>query len=108
MRNSIDVSSILSSDDLADYDIISEGPRSLESSIADLGHLERHGADIYEPPASQVAREKLFTPSLSAEDIQAHVQRALVSHGINLLFADDSQRIVKVYVDGTFDKFNAG
>ncbi len=107
MRNSLDVSSVLSSDDLADYDVISEGHRSLESSIADLGLVDKPAEDIYEPPASQAARERLFTPSLSADDIQAHVQRA-VANGNGLMLRDNGQRIVKVYVDGTFDRFNAG
>lgn len=105
MRNSIDISSVLSSDDLADYDIISEGHRSLDSSIADLGLMDR---DIHEPPPSQAARDKFFTPSLSADDIQAHVQRAVGANGINLMLREDSPRTVKVYVDGKFDTFNAG
>jgi len=108
MRRSLDVSSVLSNDDLADYDIISDGPRSLESSIADLSHVDRPAADIREPPSSQAAREKFDTVVLSADDIQAYVLRAAPSTVEHFeRSADGDHRTVRVYVDGVFDPFQA-
>ena len=100
----MDVSSVLSSDDLADYDIISDGHRSLESSIADLGLGERVNPELHEPPPSQAAIEQFGTPSLSAEEIRANVRRTLQANGAHVV--DD--RIVRIYVDGRFDPMNAG
>ncbi|KAI0792086.1 hypothetical protein C8Q75DRAFT_618955 [Abortiporus biennis] len=111
LRRSIDASSVLSIDDLADYDIISsDGQRSLESSIADLGHVERTAADIYEPPPSQEAREKFVTPGFSIDDIQTYVQKTIGANDISLrrMEGSDDHRTVRVYVDGIFDPFHAG
>ena len=41
MRRSIDSASVLSNDDMSEYDIISDGQQSLESSIADLGLVDK-------------------------------------------------------------------
>ncbi|KAI0073265.1 hypothetical protein K474DRAFT_1666816 [Panus rudis PR-1116 ss-1] len=90
----------MASDDLADYDVISDGTRSLESSIADLGLAERR--EIYEPPPSQTAKEKFITPALTATDIQAYVQKALEASGHPI----GQSRVVRVYVDGIFDGLN--
>ncbi|KZT27876.1 Nucleotidylyl transferase [Neolentinus lepideus HHB14362 ss-1] len=95
----------VTSDDL-DYDIISNGPRSLESSIDDLGHVDTH--DIPEPPPTEAAREKLKTVSLTAEDIQAYVQRALGASPIGQQRGDVDRRMMRVYVDGVYDGFHAG
>ena len=101
MRRSIDASSVFSNDDYAEYDFVSEGHRSLESSIADLGLGEERVVEITEPPPSQTAKAVFGTPSLSAEDIQAYVQKALGSEA-------QLNKIVRIYADGLFDPFNAG
>ena len=101
MRRSIDVSSVFSNDDFTEYDFVSEGQRSLESSIADLGLGDESGSQIREPPASEVAQKTFYTPSLTAEDIQSYVQKAI---GLE----SKSDKAVRVYVDGFFDPFNAG
>ena len=75
MRRSLDALSVLSADDLADYDVISDGPRSMESSIADLGAPPRFAGS--EPAPLPSAREKFDTVTLTAEAIQAYVQRSL-------------------------------
>ncbi|KZT10093.1 uncharacterized protein LAESUDRAFT_722245 [Laetiporus sulphureus 93-53] len=106
MRRSVDVSSMLSTDDLADYDIISEGHRSLESSIADLGHVESSAA-IREPSPSRAARERFDTVGLSASEIQAHVQKAVPSAAVAWRTSEGEPRTVRVYVDGIFDPFQA-
>lgn len=106
MRRSLDASSVFS-DDLAEYDIISDGHRSLDSSIADLGLVDGlfAGRQPTEPPPSQAARELFSTPSLSAEDIRSNVRRALQANGGHVV---EDDRIVRVYVDGRFDPMNAG
>ena len=107
MRRSFDASSMLSSDDLADYDIISEGQRSLESSIADLGLVDRVAPEVREPPPSQGAQERFGTPTLTPEDIQAYVRRNLAGGGWREI-NDDVRKVVRVYVDGPFDPMNVG
>lgn len=92
MRRSTDALSVLSTDDLADYDVISDGPRSMESSIADLGQAPKYAGG--EPAPLPAAREKFDTVGLTAEDIQAHVQRSLG--------AQPDARTWRVYVDGVF------
>lgn len=109
MMRSIDAVSTLSSDDLADYDIISDsGIRSLESSIADLGFQDRPLAsgEPSEPPPSQKARTTFGTPGFSAEDIQSYVERALGSSGSGTIRGNALAKPVRVYVDGLFDGFN--
>lgn len=98
MRRSLDALSVLSTDDLADYDVISDGPRSLESSIADLGPPLRFAGG--EPAPLPSAREKFDTVALTAEEIQAYVQRSL-----NASLAGgrgDDARTWRIYVDGVF------
>ena len=102
LRRSIDASSVFSNDDYAEYDFVSEGHRSLESSIADLSLGEDRTADITEPPPSQTAKAVFGTPSLSAEDIQAYIQNVLGSE------LKPHSKTVRVYVDGLFDPLNAG
>lgn len=98
MRRSLDVLSVLSTDDLADYDVISDGPRSLESSIADLGPLP--GPTGKEPAPLPSAREKFDTVALTTEEIQAYVQCSL-SMSLAGGRGDDT-RTWRVYVDGVF------
>ncbi|KAI1796618.1 hypothetical protein LXA43DRAFT_566809 [Ganoderma leucocontextum] len=98
MRRSLDALSVLSADDLADYDVISDGPRSMESSIADLGTPPRFAGG--EPAPLPSARERFDTVTLTAEEIQAYVQRSL-----NASLAGgrgDDARTWRVYVDGVF------
>ncbi|KAI8996546.1 hypothetical protein BD414DRAFT_478352 [Trametes punicea] len=97
MRRSLDALSVLSTDDLADYDVISDGPRSLESSIADLGQAPKFAGG--EPAPLPSAREKFDTVGLTAEDIQAYVQRSL---GASWGARADEPRTWRVYVDGVF------
>ncbi|KAF9266868.1 hypothetical protein L218DRAFT_921588 [Marasmius fiardii PR-910] len=101
------------SDELSDYDVISDpGHRSLESSVADI--LLSSPTEIQEPAPSEQARSKFPTTKLSAQDIQNNVRS---NSGIFLptrtgtvrtrgqsLGADN--RLKRVYVDGLFDGFN--
>ena len=99
MRRSLDVLSVLSTDDLADYDVISDGPRSMDSSIADLGPPPRFVGG--EPTPLPAAKEKFGdTVSLTAEEIQAYVQRSLNSSLAG--GRGDDSRTWRVYVDGIF------
>ncbi|CDO73267.1 hypothetical protein BN946_scf185008.g29 [Trametes cinnabarina] len=98
MRRSVDALSVLSTDDLADYDVISDGPRSLESSIADLGQAPSRFAGS-EPAPLPSAKEKFDTVTLTAEDIQAYVRRSL---GASTGSRADEARVWRVYVDGVF------
>lgn len=106
--NIMDASSVLS-DDLSDYDVISNpSQRSLESSIADLENT----SEVHEPPPSQAARDKFETSKWTAEDVQAFVRKGLdgsapKSTKIQKLFAS-SRRTIRIYVDGSFDGFNTG
>jgi cytidyltransferase-like protein len=89
-----------------DFDIISNpGQKSLESSIADLDHIPKQ--EVHEPVAAQTALEKFDTVSLTAVDIQAYVRRALDSASGRSVAYPTENRTVRVYVDGTFDMFNA-
>ena len=109
MRRSLDAASVLSSDDLeSDYDVISDGHHSLESSIADLGHVAGGAATIREPPPLQPAQERFDTVALSADDIQAYVQRAVPAAASAFKrTADGELCTVRMYVDGVFDPFQA-
>lgn len=101
MRRSLDALSVLSADDLADYDVISDGPRSLESSIADLGAPPRPAAPGGEPAPTPAARERFGDAvALTAEEVQAYVQRSLRAGG--RVGEDDRGRVWRVYVDGVF------
>lgn len=93
MRRSTDALSVLSTDDLADYDVISDGPRSMESSIADLGQAPKYAGG--EPAPLPSAKEKFDTVGLTTEDIQAYVQRSLGG-------MQPDARTWRVYVDGVF------
>lgn len=95
MRRSIDAISVLS-DDLADYDIISDGQRSLESSITDLGGTGC-GQKLREPPSTEEAKDIFRTAGSSADEIQDYVQRSL--GGTRL-----KEGVARVYVDGFWDK----
>ncbi|OSX64269.1 hypothetical protein POSPLADRAFT_1137734 [Postia placenta MAD-698-R-SB12] len=95
---------MLSGDDLSDYDVISDGHRSLESSIADLSHVDVEAADIHEPPPPPAARDRFDTVSLSADDIQKYVRKAVPSIPGRRWSGDGT---VRVYVDGIFDPFQA-
>jgi hypothetical protein len=105
----MDASSALS-DDLSDYDIISNSSqRSIESSIADLGHVPgKTASEVYEPSPSQVARDKFETVKLTADDVQTFVRKALDINISPNPKSNSQNRTVRVYVDGVFDAFNAG
>lgn len=95
------------SDDLRDYDVISAGQQSLESSIADLDQDSLH-LTPHEPPAAPAAKEAFDTAALTAEEIQAYVQKAVNGASKRNRTSDPAERTVRVYVDGVFDVFNAG
>ncbi|KAJ3713014.1 cholinephosphate cytidylyltransferase [Lentinula guzmanii] len=103
----MDASSVLS-DDLSDYDVVSDpGRHSLESSIADLNTL----APSSEPPPVQEAYDKFATIRLTANDIQANARASLglpptVQSTIKANKVDNRTKCI--YVDGLFDMFNAG
>lgn len=89
-----------------EFDIVSNpGHRSLESSIADLDHIPKQ--EVHEPAPAQAAVEKFDTVSLNSTDIQAYVRRALDSASGRSVAYPAEDRTVRVYVDGTFDMFNA-
>ncbi|KAG6886208.1 hypothetical protein C0993_010770 [Termitomyces sp. T159_Od127] len=97
----MDAASVLSDDD---YDVVSNpGQRSLESSTADFGHIPVQV--VYEPPPSQMARDKIESVLWTANDIQAYVRKALGTTKPILPFSDTTKR---VYVDGVFDGLSAG
>ncbi|KAI0704321.1 hypothetical protein BC835DRAFT_1242091, partial [Cytidiella melzeri] len=111
MRRSIDSTSVLSNDDMSEYDIISDGQQSLESSIADLGLVDRDkaSASIYEPAPVLAAEELFGTPALSAQDIQAYVYANAAIDSVARRQSDlGSRKAVRVYIDGLFDPFDAG
>ncbi|KAH9839880.1 uncharacterized protein C8Q71DRAFT_795133 [Rhodofomes roseus] len=108
MRRSLDVMSVLSSDDLSDYDVISDGHQSLESSIADLGHVAGGAATLREPAPLPAAQERFDTIALTADDIQDYVQKAVPAAAPAFKRGSDGElRTVRVYVDGVFDPFQA-
>ncbi|KAK7060907.1 hypothetical protein VNI00_000640 [Paramarasmius palmivorus] len=110
----MDASSVLS-DDLSDYDVISDpGHRSLDSSIADM-----LPGTITEPPPTQEAQEKFATVRLTAQEIQNNTRTALgISTPIHTgngtiksrrqSLSTDQHRTKRIYVDGIYDGFNAG
>lgn len=96
----MDSSSVLSDED---YDVISNpGQRSLESSIADFGHIASQ--TVRELPPAPAACEALSTASLSPTDIQTWVRGVLDSVG----GYPRDPRTVRVYLDGVFDVLTAG
>ena len=109
MRRSLDAASVLSSDDLeSDYDVISDGHHSLESSIADLGHVSGGAATLREPAPLPPARDRFDTVALAADDIQAYVQKAVPAAASAFVRGPDGElRTVRVYVDGVWDPFQA-
>lgn len=128
------------SDDLNDYDVISDtDPRSLESSVADLRldspalnpsaaaststwlssayntPSHTHTRSVREPKVADDAKRLFETAGLSAEDIQANVQRTVVGPGkasvnstVGRKGEKDRDRAMRVYVDGVFDFINVG
>ncbi len=95
-------SDVTSDNELNDYDIISSGHRSIESSVADLD-TSTHVLPVLprEILPSPLARDQFDTVGLSAEDIQGYVRRALGRER-------DGDSLVRVYVDCVFDVFHAG
>ncbi|ESK94911.1 choline-phosphate cytidylyltransferase [Moniliophthora roreri MCA 2997] len=112
----MDASSVLS-DDLSDYDVISDpGHRSLDSSIADI-----FSGSIHEPPPTEEAQEKFATVRLTAQEIRnnarlslgtappVHTGNGTIKSRRQSLSADQQlNRMKRIYVDGSFDGFNAG
>jgi hypothetical protein len=102
--------SVLSDGDLSDsYDIVSE----VGSSIADLHHVP--GQVIFEPPPSRSAQDAWETVRWDKEDVRAYVKKALESSSFSGRPSEtngngkhDERRTMRVYVDGTFEVFNAG
>lgn len=101
----MDTSSVLSDED---YDVISNpGQRSLESSLADFGHIAAQ--DVHEIPPTKAACEALSTASLSPTDIQTWVRDVIDSaNGRNGGSYPPDHRTVRVYLDGVFDVLTAG
>ncbi|KAF8159648.1 cholinephosphate cytidylyltransferase [Crassisporium funariophilum] len=101
----MDSSGVLSDDD---YDVISNpGQRSLESSVEDFEH-DSFSA-VRELPASEEAKDTFETTRWTASDIQAYFRKQLEprysnsNQGRPVSF---SNKIVRVYVDGSFDTFD--
>jgi len=101
----MDSSSVLSDED---YDVVSNpGQRSLESSIADFGHIAPLA--LREIPPAEAARQALSTASLSSTDIQTWVRGVIDSaNGRNGGSYPPDHRTVRVYLDGVFDVLTAG
>ena len=101
----MDSSSVFSDED---YDVISNpGQRSLESSVADFGHIAAHG--VREIPPARAACEALSTASLSPTDIQSWVRNVIdTANGRNGASYPPDHRTVRVYLDGVFDVLTAG
>lgn len=111
------------SDDLRDYDIISDaGPPSLESSLADFGSAMPSSTPREIPPSAE-ARSRFDTAAMGAEDVQAAVQRTVRTksgagngngNGTGTVRRSMSrdpaerERTVRVYVDGVFDVLHVG
>ncbi|KAF9782473.1 hypothetical protein BJ322DRAFT_1144235 [Thelephora terrestris] len=105
------------SDDLADYDVISEnGSRSLESSIADLNTYDPSEElevsptrAILEPQPLQPAKDRFETARLTAAQIQDYVRNSLEeSHSLPPIYGHgqvlvEKMGTVRIYVDGLFD-----
>lgn len=111
MVQPMDSSSVLSHDDLSEYDFISDGQHSLESSIADLGLLDKAGAAIHEPAPARIAEDLFGTPTLTAEDIQSYVRTAtgvVADKTRTRRLSDFGRKVLRVYVDGLFDPLDAG
>jgi hypothetical protein len=108
----MDASTSLSvlSDDLSDYDVISEaGHASADSSIADFDHIPAQVPT--EPAIPQAARENFYTASLSPENIQAYVRKALGVNAVGGVATNGhttQSKTMRVYVDGIFDVFSVG
>ncbi|KAL5478684.1 hypothetical protein ACEPAI_1961 [Sanghuangporus weigelae] len=110
------------SDDLNDYDVISDhDPRSLESSIADLRLESPSVAAVVRPPRelppSEEAKIMFESAAYSAEDVQAYVQRSVVGPGKGAVRhrersrsrgPGEREKTFRVYVDGIFDTFHVG
>jgi choline-phosphate cytidylyltransferase len=94
----MDSSNALSDDD---YDVISNpGKGSLDSSFDEytLGPWSA----VRELPAFEEAKDKFETARWTASDIQAYIYK-----GLNLT-SPAPRKLVRVYVDGSFDSFDVG
>ncbi|TDL21127.1 hypothetical protein BD410DRAFT_804543 [Rickenella mellea] len=118
------------SDDLRDYDVISSGHRSLDSSIAELdpptaglqslsfgdssdsadyalafaggsGNGDGDGSAGREPRPTKAAREEFEWAGVGREEVQAYVSKSLGAGALK-----SNERPVTVYVDGVFDVLN--
>ena len=94
----MDSSHTLSDDD---YDVISNpNPGSLESSFNEFTH--RSFSVVRELPAFEEAKDRFETIRWTASDIQAYIHK-----GLNLT-SPASTKLVRIYVDGSFDMFDVG
>ena len=94
----MDSSNALSDDD---YDVISNpGRASLDSSYDEytLGTW----AAARELPAFEEAKDRFETTRWTASDIQAYIYK-----GLNLT-APAPKKLMRIYVDGSFDMFDVG
>ena len=100
------------SDDLSDYDVISDaGHASADSSLADFDHIPAQVPA--EPAIPQAARDHFYTASLSPANVQAYVRKALGLNGVGCETPpanghDVQNKTMRVYVDGVFDVFDVG
>ncbi|EJD04683.1 uncharacterized protein FOMMEDRAFT_104848 [Fomitiporia mediterranea MF3/22] len=109
------------SDDLNDYDVISDNdPRSLESSIADL-RIDSPTVAAPAPrpprevPPSEDAKALFETARLSADDVQALVQKTVTGPGKGAVgprsrsrSRSEREKSFRLYVDGVFDSVHVG
>ena len=94
----MDSSNALSDDD---YDVISNPSRgSLDSSFDEytLGSLSA----VRELPAFEEAKDRFETTRWTASDIQAYIHK-----GLNLT-SSAPKKLMRIYVDGSFDPFDVG
>jgi len=84
-----------------DYDVISNpGRGSLESSFDEFIHGSFSA--VREPPAAEEAKDRFETTRWTASDIQAYIHK-----GLNLT-SPAPKKLVRIYVDGSFDMFDVG
>lgn len=94
----MDSSNALSDDD---YDLISNQSRgSLDSSFNEytLGPLSA----VHELPAFEEAKDRFETTRWTASDIQTYIHKCLN------LASPSPKKLVRIYVDGSFDMFDIG
>jgi len=81
-----------------DYDLISNpGDFSLEASINDL---HAHNLTVWEPEPCSISSKKIETTKWTASQIQEYVKKHLGERYTTL-----ENKVLRIYLDGSFDSF---